>query len=103
MRPPPIEIDESIYHHDIDNEEVRAVYPGLPRSKSCSDLNEMSRRRNEFIHKQDMKAYKKIASRFPQFTPPSYTVSKQPSSDRFRYIKLWVWAAWSSKKKVSSK
>ena len=102
MRPPPIEVDESIFHHDIDDEEVKAVYPDLPRSKSCSDLNEMSKKRNEFLHKQDMKAYKKIASRFPEFTPPN-NISKQPSSGRFGYIKLWVWPACSSKKKASNK
>ena len=48
---------------DIDSEEVRRVYPDLPRAGSAAD-------RLQYLHARDERAYDDVRTRFPQLVPP---------------------------------
>lgn len=54
--------DDAPLRRDVDNTDVRAVYPELPTSPHA---------RNAYLHARDLSAYAGIKSRFPGFTPPS--------------------------------
>ena len=62
-RPPPLVLDAAEgCRRDVDSDDVRRVYPELPRTAHA---------RNALLRARDLAAYRAIAHDFPDFTPPS--------------------------------
>lgn len=62
--PPSLEVpDDAPCRRDVESADVRRVYPDLPGGAASE--------RNAYLRDRDERAYRAIATVFPQFRPPS--------------------------------
>ena len=55
-----IHVDDNIIRHDINNEQMFKIFPNLPKSKNWFHHKKITKKRHEFFHYHDMKAYETL-------------------------------------------